>query len=200
MQGAVWYPYANGTPFTEPILDHDRFDVHRRSIGNAARSFAIAKQLYGFHRHIRDHWLRTARSISQSVAEGNGRRSFKDRNRFLDIARGSVLQYASIHDVLAAITGVDGGSPSERKGILKRIVSRLTRLIGRADVVSELSEGFNAAGEYEYGDVEYKYEQEEQAEQPRAPELVLRPLWDGPSTFPVRLRVTLQKRRTFKRR
>ena len=40
----------------------------------------------------------------------------------------------------------------------------LTRLIGRADVVSESSEEYNAAGEYEYRDAEYEYEHEEQPE------------------------------------
>ncbi len=34
--------------------------------------------------------------------------------------------------------------------MLKRIVSMLTRLIGRADLVSESGEEYNAAVEYEY--------------------------------------------------
>ena len=42
----------------------------------------------------------------------------------------------------------------------------LTRLIGRADVVSESSEEYDATGEYEYRDAEYEYE--EQPEQCRA--------------------------------
>jgi hypothetical protein len=34
----------------------------------------------------------------------------------------------------------------------------LTRLIGRADVVSESGEEYNAAVEYEYREAEYEYE------------------------------------------
>jgi four helix bundle protein len=34
-----------------------------------------------------------------SIAEGDGKRSLKDRARFLDIARGSALECAAIQDV-----------------------------------------------------------------------------------------------------
>ena len=53
-------------------------------------------------------------------------------------------------DVLAATDGLDDQSNCELKRMLKRIVSMLTRLIGRADVVSETGEEYNAAVEYEY--------------------------------------------------
>ncbi len=45
----------------------------------------------------------------------------------------------------------------------------LTRLIERADVVSETSEEYNAADEYEYREAEYEYEHEEQPEPRIAP-------------------------------
>ena len=116
--------------------------------------------LNGLHRHARDQWLRAAQSIPLNIAEGNGKRSLKDRNRFLDIARGSALECASIQDVLAATDGLDDHSHQELKRMLRRIVSMLTKLIGRADVVAESSEEYNAAGEYEYRDAEYEYEHE----------------------------------------
>ncbi len=90
----------NGATMTEPIFDHDRLDVYRLSIDYVASSFGIAKDLSGLHRHARDQWVRAAQSIPLNIAEGNGKRSPKDRNRFLDIARGSALEYASIQDVL----------------------------------------------------------------------------------------------------
>ena len=73
---------------TEPIFDHDRLDVYRLSIDDVAESFTDAKQLSGTHRYARDQWLRAAQSIPLNIAEGNGKRSLKDRCRFLDIARG----------------------------------------------------------------------------------------------------------------
>ncbi len=154
---------------TEPIFDHDRLDVYGLSIDYVASSFAIAKELNGLHRHARDQWLRAAQSIPLNIAEGNGKRSLKDRNRFLDIARGSVFQCASIQDVLAATNGLGDKQHGELKRTLKRIVSMLTRLIARADTVSEFSEEYNAADEYEYRDAEYEYEYEEQPEPRIAP-------------------------------
>ena len=115
--------------------------------------------------------LRAAQSIPLNIAEGNGKRSLKDRNRFLDIARGSALECASIQDVLAATDGLGDKQHGELKRTLKRIVSMLTRLIARADAISESSAEYNAADEYEYRDAEYEYEHEEEQPEPRiAPE------------------------------
>ncbi len=94
----------------EPVFDHDRLDVYRLSIDYVASS--IVKDLNGLHRHARAQWLRAAQSISLNIAEGNGKRSLKDRNRFLDIARGSALECAAIQDVLAATNGIGDESHS----------------------------------------------------------------------------------------
>ncbi len=145
---------------SEPIFDHDRLDVYRGSIDYVAASFRLAKERNGLHRHARDQWLRAARSIPLSIAEGNGKRSLHDRNRFLDIARGSALECASIQDVLVATGGIDDEQHGEWKRALKRIVSMLTRLIARADVAAEPATRYNAAIEYEYREAEYKYEHE----------------------------------------
>ena len=69
------------------LFDHDRLDVYRLSIEYVASSFAVAKALSGLHRPARDQWLRAAQSIPWNIAEGNGKRSLKDRARFFDIAR-----------------------------------------------------------------------------------------------------------------
>jgi len=129
---------------TEPIFDHDRLDVYRLSIDYVVSSFAIAKNLNGAHRHARDQWLRAAQSISLNIAEGNGKRSLKDRSRFLHIARGSALECAAIQDVLSATDALDDNYNDELKRMLQRIVSMLTRLIARSGAVAE------PAAEYEY--------------------------------------------------
>ena len=64
--------------------------------------------------------------------------------------------------------------------MLKRIVSMLTRLIARADTVSE------PASEYEYRRAEYEYDGADEPEPCRAPEPDLQPFFDGASTFPAR--------------
>jgi four helix bundle protein len=109
-----------------------------------AFSFGIAKTLGGINRQARDQWLRAAQSIPLNIAEGNGKQSLKDKNRFFEIARGSALECAAIHDVLRVCDAVDEESYRRGKSDLKRIVSMLTRLIQRNGAVSEESI------EYEY--------------------------------------------------
>ncbi|NJM48456.1 MAG: four helix bundle protein, partial [Alkalinema sp. RU_4_3] len=84
--------------------------------------------------------------------EGNGKQSLKDKNRFFEIARGSALECASIHDVLRVCDAIDVESNRRGKSDLKRIVSMLTRLIQRTSNVSEGSVEY----EYEYRDAEYE--------------------------------------------
>ncbi|MCC9602379.1 four helix bundle protein [Stieleria sp. JC731] len=123
----------------QPIFDHDRLDVYRLAIDYVASSFSIAKELNGCHRHARDQWLRAAQSIPLNIAEGNGKRSLKDRSRFLDIARGSALECVAIQDVLAVTEGMSAEDHLHLKRMLHRLVSMITRLIARSETVSESS-------------------------------------------------------------
>jgi len=147
---------------TKPIFEHDRLDVYRLSIEYVASSFAIARELVSVHRHARDQWLRAAQSIPLNIAEGNGKRSLKDRSRFLDIARGSALECAAIQDVLAATDGLSNEPHDQLKRKLHRIVSMLTRLIAHlAAVAPETEYKTNVECKYEYREAEYEYEQDE---------------------------------------
>jgi four helix bundle protein len=137
---------------TEPTFDHEKLDVYRLSIGYVAFSYQIARALTGANRHARDQWLRAAQSIPLNIAEGNGKQSLKDKNRFFEIARGSALECAAIHDILLICEAIDAESNRRGKSDLKRIVSMLTRLIQRTETVSE------GSIEYEYRDAEYEYE------------------------------------------
>ena len=138
----------------EPTFDHEKLDVYRLSIEYVAYSFKIAKDLTGNNRHARDQWLRAALSIPLNIAEGNGKQSLKDKNRFFKIARGSALECAAIHDILMISEAMDADTTRRGKADLKRIVSTLTRLVQRTGLVSEGSFEY----EYEYRDAEYEYE------------------------------------------
>ena len=132
------------------VFDHEKLDVYRLSIEYVATSFRIAEDLTGLHRHARDQWLRAAQSIPLNIAEGNGKRSLKDRSRFLDIARGSALECASIQDILAATGGIGDRAHSEGKMRLNRVVSMLTRLIARSESVGEGPLPYDAGDEFEW--------------------------------------------------
>ena len=140
----------------EPTFDHERLDVYRLSIEYVAFSYGIAKGLSGIQRPARDQWLRAAQSIPLNIAEGNGKQSLKDKTRFFEIARGSALECASIHDVLRVCDAIDDESNRHGKSELKRIVSMLTRLIQRSQSVAE--DAFEY--EYEYRKAEYEYEEQ----------------------------------------
>ena len=143
---------------TTPTFDHERLDVYRLSIEYVAFSYRIAKGLAGINRPARDQWLRAAQSIPLNIAEGNGKQSLKDKNRFFEIARGSALECASIHDVLRVCDAIDEETNRRGKSDLKRIVSMLTRLIQRKQTKTMAEEAIEYEYEYEYRDAEYEYE------------------------------------------
>ena len=121
----------------EQIFDHERLDVYRLAIEYVTSSFRIAKSLTGVDRHARDQWLRAAQSIPLNIAEGNGKQSLKDKNRFFEIARGSALECAAIHDILESTGAIDSETTRIGKTNLKRNVSMLTKLIQRRETVEE---------------------------------------------------------------
>jgi four helix bundle protein len=120
---------------TTPSFDHERLDVYRLSIDYVAWSFEAAQLLEG--RHARDQWLRAAQSIPLNIAEGNGKRSLKDRARFLDIARGSALECAAIQDVLVRTKSIKAQDDAAMKAMLHRIVAMLIRMAMKFDGVAE---------------------------------------------------------------
>ena len=123
----------------DQIFDHEKLDAYRLSLSYVAEAFRLARDLSGLHRHSRDQWLRAAQSIPFNIAEGNGKRSLKDRGRFFEIARGSALECAAIQDVLVITGGMADATSDPLKGFLKRIVAMLTRLAVRTDRVMESS-------------------------------------------------------------
>lgn len=84
----------------EPTFEHERLDVFRLSMEYAA--------------------------FSHGIAERNGKQSMKDKHRFFEIARGSAIACASIHDVLRVYDAVGKERNRQGKSNLERIVSMLT--------------------------------------------------------------------------
>lgn len=150
---------------TTQTFDHERLDVYRLSIDYVARSFDASQSLGGLHRHARDQWLRAAQSIALNIAEGNGKRSRKDRARFLDIARGSALECAAIQDVLVVTKGIKVQDDAALKALLHRIVAMLTRMALKFDGVAESTAVYHADVDYDYEDRFAEHEHEHDSRQ-----------------------------------
>ena len=138
----------------DPIFDHEKLDVYCLSIEYVGETFEFAATRSGLHRHSRDQWLRAAQSIPLNIAEGNGKRSLKDRSRFFDIARGSALECSAIQDVLLISGAISNETSDPMKARLKRIVAMLTRLAMRSDRVSESPAWYDEAA------IDYDHEHE----------------------------------------
>jgi four helix bundle protein len=111
---------------------HEQLDVYQLSLKYVVWAYSLAKRLEGANRHARDQLLRASQSITQNIAEGNGKGTEADRRRFFEIARGSALECASIQDILETCGVIDANENEEGKEKLVRIVSMLIKL-GKRD-------------------------------------------------------------------
>ena len=95
-------------------FDHERLDVYRVAVKLSAW---VGERLEGSLKNSRTsatkHLDEASVSISNNIAEGNGKRSLADRRRFLEIARGSALECAACLDTLVARKRIDANEAAE---------------------------------------------------------------------------------------
>ncbi len=111
-------------------FDHEKLDVYQVSIQFVAWAGelidgALAKRRLSAVKHLDE----ASTSISLNIAEGNGKRSLKDRCRFFDISKGSALECSACFDVLVARRVLDVKQVEAGKELLVRIVEMLSKLI-----------------------------------------------------------------------
>jgi four helix bundle protein len=109
-------------------FDHEKLDVYRLSLDLVSRVTELCDDRTISNRHIKDQLSRASLSVPLNIAEGNGKRSFRDRSRFFDIARGSAMECAALLDVLQIYSSESGDRAGELKNLLLRIVAMLTRM------------------------------------------------------------------------
>jgi four helix bundle protein len=119
-------------------FDHEKLDVYRLAV---LFSSWVGEQLEGSLKNSRTsatkHLDEASGSITNNIAEGNGKRSRTDRCHFLgislgirlDIARASALECAACLDTLVARKRIVPSEAEEGKQLLERIVSMLWRMI-----------------------------------------------------------------------
>jgi four helix bundle protein len=109
-------------------LDHEKLDAYRTAVEFAAW---VGELLDGPLAECRTSAVnqldRASTSVPLNIAEGNGKRSVKDRCRFLDIARGSALECAACLDVLVARKILVVGQIEPGRVLLVRVVQMLSK-------------------------------------------------------------------------
>lgn len=117
---------------TFPTFDHEKLDVYRLSVEFSRWvGEMIAGPLSNCTAKAVEHLDESSRSIVRNIAEGNGKRSYKDRCRFFDIARGSALECGASLDIMVARKRLEEETAREGKAMLVRIVSMLVKLINK---------------------------------------------------------------------
>jgi four helix bundle protein len=131
----------------EPYFDHEKLRVYREAIAFVAWWAELAERIPA-RLSVKDQMDRSSTSMPLNIAEGNGRRSSRERCHYFDIARGSALEAAACLDVLVARRWVTSDEIRPGKHRLHGIVSMLVGLIG----VSEDKVAEDAA-DYQIDDV-----------------------------------------------
>jgi len=110
------------------VFDHEKLDVYQASLDFVKLTSTLLDNSNPSIRHIRDQLGRAALSIPLNIAEGNGKRSPRERRRFFEIARGSAMECAASLDILASLAGGLAAEVNDGNGLLSRIGAMLTRM------------------------------------------------------------------------
>lgn len=128
----------------EKKFSHEKLIVYNRSlefvefVENLLSKFKDRLNVY-------DQIDRSSTSIPLNIAEGTGKFTSKDKNRYYDIARGSAVESAACLDVLLRRNRLTIDENTFGKNLLFEIVSMLIGLIkSNSDRVYEEKENYNA--------------------------------------------------------
>ena len=108
-----------------PLLDHERLDVFQVALEFAAMVPALTKAA---RPALRDQLERAASSIALTLAEGNARRTQRDRHHFFSMAQGSAMECAAAIDILRVTGHLATADATRAKHKLTRIVQMLVGL------------------------------------------------------------------------
>ena len=109
-------------------FDHEKLDVYRTAIEFVAWvGDLLDGPLVDCRKSAVNQLDRASTSVPLNIAEGNGKRSPKDRARYLDIARGSALESSACLDVLVARKAIAIDQVASGKALLFRTVQMLSK-------------------------------------------------------------------------
>ena len=110
------------------MFAHEKFEAYQLSIKFLEISLNLINKLPSGNAHMKDQLKRCATSISLNIAEGTGKKSKADRNKFYFIARGSAMESAAVCDVIVLIEPLLRKEAEDGKEVLESIVRILSKV------------------------------------------------------------------------
>jgi four helix bundle protein len=114
----------------DSVFDHEKLDVYRAARELVSLVGDLLKR--NVSRELREQLDRSSTSILFNIAEGAGKISRGDKQRFYEIARGSATETAAALDVLQLRGAISVSQYRDARHLLLRIVKMLSRLAGNA--------------------------------------------------------------------
>lgn len=112
------------------MFDHEKLRAYQEALRFVVWVGPIIEKLSA-KLAAKDQLDRASTSIVLNIAEGNGKRSYPDRCRYLDISRGSALESAACLDVLVARNALSAEEVLDGKSVLHGVVSLVAGLVAR---------------------------------------------------------------------
>jgi four helix bundle protein len=133
-------------------FDHEKLDVYRESIAFCGWGGELLAAIPA-RAAVKDQLDRASISIPLNIAEGNGKFSGKDRSRFLEMARGSALEFAACLDGLLtrklASEEQIGTAKEQLARIVQMLIGLLRKFSERADVLREEEPAYSIEQEHD---------------------------------------------------
>jgi four helix bundle protein len=110
------------------MLDYEKLDVYQVSIQFLALAIKIIDNMPKGNAAIGDQFKRAALSVPLNIAEGTGKSTKADKQKFYTIARGSAMECGAVLDVCKIFKIVDPSDYDQGKKLLVREVEMLTKM------------------------------------------------------------------------
>ena len=109
------------------LFNHEKLEVYKFTLTFISWLHDVMENAK-YNKNVFDQVDRASISTLLNIAEGNGKTSGKDHNRYLEIARGSAMECAASLDIMHAKHMIDQQKLTEGKQILLSIVKMLYKL------------------------------------------------------------------------
>ena len=109
-------------------MNHRKLKCYELLLESARSVPPILNQLPRGNAYIEDQIKRALSSAILNLAEGNGRRSVKERNRFFDISLASISETSAAIDIISAYGYVTATTENRIKDLLLRAYSMIFKL------------------------------------------------------------------------